>query len=358
MQEITPILEINLDKIAQNAEKIINICEKKGIDVWCVTKSFLADRRISEVLLKCGCKGLADSRIQNLLRLRESFPDAKLMSIRSPGFSSLEDLVKNVDVSLQTDISTINRISEIAEKYNKKHSIILLVELGDLREGIPKDQFLSVVQSSMNLNGIEVAGIGTTLTCLSGAMPTIENLGELLKINEQIKTELGVSFPIVAGGGSNVLPMVIDNSIPDGINELHVGESIVLGTNVLTREYIPGFNIDTFKLVAEVIECYDKPSKPWGKFAQNAMGESPEFKDMGVRKRAILNVGKQDTIPSLLTPLDDGVVLIDASSDHMVVDVEDAGMIRTGCTLTFRPGYSALLHLMDSDYIIKRYVGG
>ncbi|MEZ4812211.1 MAG: alanine racemase [Caldisericia bacterium] len=334
MSEKTPYIQINLDKIRENAERIMSLCKGKGIDLWCVTKSFLADKRISEVLLKCGCKGLCDSRIQNLFRLRENFPDAKLMSIRSPGFSFLEDLVKNVDVSLQTDISTINRISEIAGKLNKKHSIILLVELGDLREGIPKDEFLSVVQSTLKLDGVDVVGIGTTLTCLSGAIPTTENLGELLEMNKRLKNELAINLPIVAGGGSNVLPMLIDGELPGEINELHVGESIVLGTNVLTREFLPGLNADTFELVAEVIECYDKPSKPWGKFSQNAMGENPEFKDMGVRKRAILNVGKQDTIPTFLTPLDDGVVLIDASSDHMVVDVEDAGMIRTGCTLS------------------------
>jgi ornithine racemase len=358
MKETTPYLNIYLDKIQFNTEIISKECKSAGVDLWGVTKVVLGDPRIVGAMIAGGCVGLADSRVQNLEKLRKYFPNERLLCIRPPGINQFEKLVEVANISLQSDIDSIIKIGKIAEKIGKTHSIILLMELGDLREGIMPSDFIPTVKRIVGIPGIKLAGIGGILTCLSGVIPSGENLGQLVNMKIQIEKEFNIKIPVIAGGASNILPLLMNSQLPKGINEIHVGESIILGLDVLTRKPIPELKTDTFELVTEVIECYKKPSLPKGNIAQNAMGETPKFEDKGIRKRAILNVGMQDTIPTLLTPLDDGVTLVNASSDHMVVDVEDAGMVKTGDTLRFRPGYSALLHLMDSEYIVKCYSGG
>jgi ornithine racemase len=356
MQGITPYIEINTEAVEHNAKVVSGWCVSKGIDLWGVTKVARGDVKVATAMLRGGCIGLADSRIQNLKNLRQSFPEARLMCIRTPGNAQLVDLVGNVDISLQSDLGIIENIGRIAVNTGKTHSIILMMELGDLREGIPFDDYFDMFKKAIRIEGINVIGIGGILTCLSGVKPTEDNLGMLLKARDSISDELGIDVQMIAGGSSGVLPMLIDSSLPEGINEFHVGESIVLGTDALTGEPLhPDLRVDAFTFFAEVIECYRKPSKPEGKVVQKMTGEVPEFDDLGKRDRAILNFGLQDTNPAFLTPLKDGVTLIDASSDHAVADVEGVAGVKVGDILAFRPSYAGLLHMMDSEYVEKRY---
>ena len=50
----------------------------------------------------------------------------------------------------------------------------------------------------------------------------------------------------------------------------------------------------------------------------------PVFQDRGIRRRALLAVGRQDIEPDGLSPLTRGVEILGASSDHLVCDIEDA----------------------------------
>ncbi len=50
-----------------------------------------------------------------------------------------------------------------------------------------------------------------------------------------------------------------------------------------------------------------------------------EYEDRGVRKRAIIALGKVDYgAPEDLVPLSKGISVIGASSDHTILDVKDA----------------------------------
>lgn len=355
----TPYLEIHTDAVEHNTNIVSEWCKRKGINLWGVTKVVTGEPRIARAMIRGGCVGLADSRIQNLKILREAFPGTRLMCIRAPGKAQRYDLVETVDISLQSDLGIIEEIGNIAVKMGKTHSVILMMELGDLREGVPFNNFFDAFKNAINIKGITIIGIGGVLSCLSGVKPNRKNLGQLLKMKDKVKHELGVNVPVIAGGSSGVLPMLIDSTLPEGINEFHVGESIVLGTDVLTRKQLhEDLRTDATTFYAEVIEVYRKPSKPDGEVMQNVNGIVPEFNDLGQRKRAILNFGLQDTNPALLTPLDVGVTLVATSSDHTVVDVEDACDVKVGDLLRFRPAYAGLLHLMNSHYVDKRYSGG
>jgi predicted amino acid racemase len=107
-----------------------------------------------------------------------------------------------------------------------------------------------------------------------------------------------------------------------------------------------------------VIECLRKPSQPWGTSAQDAFGGKPLFEDRGVRLRAVLAMGRQDVVPESLVPVDPRVGVLGASSDHLVIDVEDLPQPpRLGQDITFVPGYSATLAAFTSPYVDKRFVG-
>ena len=113
------------------------------------------------------------------------------------------------------------------------------------------------------------------------------------------------------------------------------------------------------KLVAEVVELETKPSVPIGETGQDAFGGTPTFTDRGMRKRAILNIGRQDVVVDGIEPLDPGIIVLGGSSDHLILDVEDAQeKVKLGDEITFYPGYGALLALSTSPYVQKVVVKG
>ena len=166
-------------------------------------------------------------------------------------------------------------------------------------------------------------GVGVNLTCYGAVVPTPENLGRLVEIAAAAGDILDRRVA-VSGGNSGSLPLALQGDLPTGVTDLRVGESILLGTNVLTREpLLGGLHLDAFALRAPVIECLRKPSLPLGELAEDAFGGRSVCEDRGVRRRVLLALGRQDVSPGLLRPRDGRMVILGASSDHLIVDVEE-----------------------------------
>lgn len=351
-----PQLKINLDAISRNARFLASLLKPFDARLWGVTKVVSGDPAIGRILLENGCHGLAESRLENLRRLRDDLGSFNSMLIRPPGLGFAEEIVGLCHVSLQSELEMIKLLDSSARQKGRKHNVIPMVELGDLREGVCPYEVLPMIAQIKGMDGINLEGLGVSLTCLAGVAPSHENLGRLLQIVNVARNELGLELPFVSAGSTNTLPMLQASQMPDGINDYRVGEGIMLGTDVLTREPLPGFCQDAFELEAEIIELKTKPSMPTGEIAQDAFGSHPHFEDRGMRKRAIINIGRLDADPELITPLDEGVIVLGASSDHTVLDVEDAKGLRLGRRLRFRPGYGALLRLYSSKYVNKVYL--
>jgi len=184
----------------------------------------------------------------------------------------------------------------------------------------------------------------------------VENLCVLAVLADQTEALLGRPI-VVSGGNSGSLDLAFTGKLPARVNSLRLGESLLLGLNTLTREPLPGLRQDAFLLRAPIIECLVKPSKPRGVSAQDAFGNRPVYEDRGDRRRAILAVGRQDVYPDLLTPVDPRVEILGASSDHLIVDVENVTPTpRVGDVLDFVPGYGSVLQLFTSPYIEKVFV--
>jgi predicted amino acid racemase len=232
-----------------------------------------------------------------------------------------------------------------------------MVDLGDLREGMMPADLPAFLAAAEALPNIEVYGIGASLTCYGAIVPDEENLGELVALTQSAEAQLGRRLH-VSGGMSSSLDALIDGILPDRVDSLRVGESIILGVSTVTREPILELHTDAIVVSAPVIECLRKPSKPRGTSAQDAFGGRPTFEDRGERRRAILAIGRQDTVPDGIVPVDPRVRVLGASSDHLVLDVEDLPEPpRLGDAIRFVPGYSATLAAFTSSYVRRVFVG-
>jgi len=352
-----PCLEINLSSIRENARSVVAFCRRYGIEVVGITKGVCADLGIARAMLEGGIRILGDSRIQNVIKLKKAFPSVEVMLIRSPMISEVEKVVEYADYSLNTELSVLEKINEVCERMGKTHRVIVMVDVGDRREGLLPNDVIPFMKRVLRLRRVEVVGIGAQLGCFGGVLPTYENLKILVDLAERVRKELGVDIPIVSVGGSVVLKSLEEGSVPTGINQVRIGEAILLGTSTTDSRVIPWLRQDTFTLRAEIIELKEKPSLPEGPRGRNALGRTPQFVDRGVRKRAILAIGEQDISIEGLTPLTPGVEVLGGSSDHTIVDVTDAPTVfRVGDILEFRLSYEAMLRAMTSMYVYKKYV--
>ncbi len=351
----TPRIDIDLAKIAHNAKKLKGIYGSKGIGVIGVTKVVCGDPRIADVLVKSGINTLADSRITNIKRMREAGIKAQFVLLRTPP-SQAESVVKYADISLNSELSVVKILSKFAMNNNTTHKIILMVELGDLREGVIPSDLEDTVKEVMSLEGIELAGIGTNLACFGGIKPDEEKMGYLSSLARDIEERLGLTLEFVSGGNSANYTWFVSTEDVGRVNNLRLGESIYLGCETLYRTPIPGLYTDAFTMIAEVIESKIKPSIPYGEVCQDTFGNIPEFQDHGQIRRVILGVGLQDVLVSGLTPRLD-IDILGASSDHIILSAKQVDL-KVGNEVVFNLNYGALLSVMTSPYVIKRYVNG
>ena len=347
----TPRVEINLDKIWHNARTLVQRLAVRGISVTGVTKATLGSCEIAGTLLEAGVDTLGDSRIENIETMRHAGVPASMTLIRSPMLSQASRVVKHTDVSFNTELQVISKLSDCAQKAKRTHGVVLMVELGDLREGIMPDDLENAVRETLRLPGIALKGIGTNLACRSGVSPDARNMAELSAIADSIEAEFGLRLEIVSGGNSANLPWAISGADTGRINDLRLGESILLGREPLHRQPIDGLHTDAITLIAEVIESKVKPSQPWGKIAQTAFGANSPARKQGQISQTILAIGRQDTDQSGLGPPLD-IEILGASSDHLIVD-SGVNRLSVGDEMTFQLNYSALIRVMTSPFVAK-----
>ncbi len=346
-----PRLTIDKSIIAENVRVVTSLCASFGIGVTGVTKVVRGDPEIAKIYLDNGVTGLGDSRIDNLRRL--SSLDCEKWLIRMPGPSQAVDTVRYSDISLNSDLTTLRALEDACEACGCTHKVVLMYDLGDLREGfIDRDGLRQAAELVDGCSHLTLAGVGTNLTCFNFVHPDTEKLTELVEAGREIGADTYVS-----GGNSATLDLMMRGGIPEGVNLLRLGESLLFGRERAHYRYLDGTRNDAFMLDAEIIELREKPSMPWGEFGVDSYGRSPEHHDRGIRLRAICALGRQDADFETLWPTDPGVEILGASSDHLMLDLTDAGQTyQVGGTVRFRLGYFALMRAYTSDYVEKCYL--
>lgn len=341
-------VDLDLDKIAHNARSLVDRLGARGISVTGVTKATLGSPAVATALVGAGVSGLADSRVENLERLRGGHVSAPTLLLRSPAPSQVERAVRVADASCNTEPEILESLAQAAERIGVTHGVVLMVELGDLREGILPDDLAGMAERTERLCGLRLTGIGTNLACRSGIVPDDRNMGQLSELAGLVEARIGRQVDVVSGGNSANLAWALTTADVGRVSDLRLGESILLGLDPATRTAIAGLHTDAVTVVAEVIESKRKPSRPWGSTGEAAWGTVVPAVDRGDIWQTILAIGHQDTDPSGLEP-PGGVHLLGASSDHLVV--ETAERMAPGDELRFVPNYGAFVRAMTSPFV-------
>lgn len=347
-----PAVRVNYEKLKHNTGFLMEKCNKLGIDVVPVTKVYCGMPEIAKASVEAGAKMLADSRIENLKKLKVI--EVPKLLLRIPMLSQAGEVVEYADISLNSEYEVIKALSEEALEKGKVHKIVLMIDLGDLREGEWNETAVEFAGRILELKGVKLAGVGTNLTCYGAVIPSKENLGLLVSLAEEIESRYGIKLEIISGGNSSSIHLVDKNEVPGRVNQLRLGESIVLGTESAYGERIEGTYGDVFTYMAEIVELKEKPSVPTGETGMDAFGEKPVFVDRGIRKRAILATGRQDVKVDGITPRDEAAIVLGASSDHLIIDVSDCKKdYKVGDVMEFDMSYGALLAVFTSEYVTK-----
>ena len=349
-----PRLEININKIKHNARTLKKEFEKKGITIAAVIKGVAGSPEIADAILEGGISTIAVSRVQDIKKMKKSGVETEFLLTRLPMHTEVSDVVKYADISLNSEISTIKLLSEHSLKQGKRHKVVLMLELGDLREGILPENIDSVVEQVIPLKGIELYGIGVNLACLGGIEPSDKNMTELSQIVDRIQKKYHIEIDMVSGGNSANYDWLSQTESTGNINNLRIGEAILLGRETIHRNRIPNLYIDAFTLICEVIESKIKPSLPYGNKCQNAFGCKPEFTDIETINRIIVGIGEQDVDSKAIKPRIKADI-IGASSDHLVLHVKSKS-VEVGSEIQFDIKYSALLRLSTSPYVKKVFI--
>ena len=351
-------LKLYKDKLQHNYSYLNNLFEERNIEWGIVTKLLCGNTIYLKELINLGVTEMHDSRISNLKKIKKLNPNIQTVYIKPPSKRNIEKIVRFADVSFNTEIETIQMLSKEAILQNKVHKIIIMIEMGDLREGVLGEELLSFYEQIFSLPNIEIIGIGTNLNCLSGVMPTQDKLIQLSLYEQLIEAKFNVKIPWVSGGTSVAVPLLLKNARPMAVNHFRIGEALFFGKDLFTGETIEGMHNDVFKLYAEIIEITEKPNNPTGELGENVAGNTFEVNEnvdlSETSLRAILDFGLLDMQPQYLSPTDESITIIDSSSDMTVIDISySKNNYKVGDLVSFNLQYMGALYLLNSNYIEK-----
>ncbi len=356
-----PNLEIDLKKLRHNIEQVVERCGRQGISVSGVIKGFNGIPEMVRMYRDSGCTSIASSRIEQIVRAKAAGLRGPFAMIRVPMLSEVDLVVEHCEFSLHSEAALLEAVNEACISQGRRHGVVLMADLGDLREGFwDREELVRAARYVENhLSNVDLLGIGTNLGCYGSVRATPEKLQELVDLAEEVERGIGRQLEIISGGGSTSLPVVLDGTIPARINHLRVGEGIVLAYDMMQQfgTDMTFLHQDVFTLRVQLIEVREKPSYPVGELSYDAFGQVGVYEDRGIRKRALAALGKVDiAYPELLRCREAGIEILGASSDHLILDVENcARALRPGDLLEFDLCYATAVFATASDNIHRTF---
>lgn len=357
-----PKVTVNLTHLRHNTEVMLKKCRDNNIWVTGVIKGASGLVQVAKLFEDCGIDSIGSSRLEQLEDAKNAGVKTPLTLIRIPMLTEVEDTIRIADVSLNSELVVLEALNKEAGKQGKRHNVIIMADIGDLREGFwDKEEMIRIAQKVENeMDNLYLLGIGTNVGCYGSLLPTVDKLNELVAIAEKIEKVIKRRLEFISGGATSSYMRVIDGNLPKRINHLRLGEGILLATDFARFYHYRHTALykDIFKLEAEVIEAKNKPSYPQGKMSVDAFGHKPTYEDKGLRKKVLLGIGKVDYgDPNDLEPKDEGVKVLGAASDHTILDVTDAKKeYKIGDILEFPVFYSMLVYLTSSRNVNVEFI--
>lgn len=363
MNRTYPQLEIDLSILRGNAQEVIRRCREQHIRVCGVVKGVDGLPEVARALRQCGVEELGTSRLEQVERCRAAGIGGPWLLIRIPGLSELPDVVRLCETSLQSERVTLDALEEECVLQGRTHRVIVMADLGDLREGFwDKDEMVDVcVHVERELPHVELAGIGVNLTCYGSTKPTPEKMRELLAIADRVEQRIGRKLEVISGGATSSFTLVHWGTMPEGINHLRIGEGILVSKDLQVDWGIHDMDylrMDCMTLRAQIVEVKDKPTHPVGPIVVDCFCNRPTYEDRGIRRRAIAGIGRADVGDvMMLRPRTPGMTVVGGSSDHCILDVEDCHPCpRVGDVVDFDVIYLTMLYASAREDVAVKFV--
>ncbi|HHN81194.1 MAG TPA: alanine/ornithine racemase family PLP-dependent enzyme [Methanomicrobia archaeon] len=354
-------LNIYPERIISNIEKLQDYLTRHGKSWTLVTKVLSGHKKTLEALINhdvfTHIHSVGDARISSLRTIKDVNPSVKTMYIKPPELRYVKQVVKYADYSLNTSLDTIRALNEEARQQGKTHRVGIMIELGELREGILGETVTDFYEKVFQMSNIEVCGLGTNLGCMFGVEPTRDKLVQLCLYQRLIEAKYDQYLGIVSGGSSITLPFLKLKKVPACINHFRIGEAAFCGTSPFDNKRFAKLSTSTFEFTADIIELYKKEVTPDGIINEGNVGHvAPVEDDSGTEKayKAILDFGMLDVDHSSLQPKNKDLSFVGISSDMAVYDIgKNEKSVRVGDKITFNPTYLAVAKLMHSKFIAK-----
>jgi predicted amino acid racemase len=351
-------ITLDAEKLKKNYIYLDNLFSSNDISWAVVSKMLCGNKKYIQELINLGATQFCDSRVSNLKTIKSLSDKVETIYIKPPPKRSIESIVRYADISFNTEIDTIELLSAEAKRQNKIHKIIIMIEMGELREGVLREDLLEFYSRIFELPNIEIIGLGTNLTCMYGVLPNNDKLIQLCLYEQLIEAKFNREIEYVSGGSSVTVPLIFQNLLPKGINHFRVGETLFLGTDVYNNTTLEQMENDVFQLYAEIIELTEKPMNPDGQIGKNLTGEVMEFEKDNESKtsyRAIIDLGLLDIDENHIRLKNKKQEVVGASSDMLVINLGDnKENYQVGDLLEFEMDYMGVLRIMNSKYIEKR----
>ncbi len=359
-------LVIDTNKIISNIKSIQEFLSSKNRTWSLIPKVLCGNEEVLERILTPkvikGIHSIGDSRISNLQAVKNVNPKLITMYIKPPAIPLVPQVVAVSDISLNTSLDTILAIENECIKQDKFHKVIIMIEMGELREGVMRDKVVEFYEYIFNLTRVEVIGIGTNLGCMYGIEPTYDKLIQMSLYKELIEAKFKKKMELVSGGSSINLPMLNSNRIPDNINHLRIGEAVFFGTTPLDEKQFMNLHTDIFVYKGNIIEMEEKDTIPDGVMTTGNIGHTSEQETLGSADtsekihKAIIDFGILDVDFNDIEAKDQSLKFVGTTSDMTVYEVpKESGkpIYKVGDTLDFAAGYMGIAKLMNSKFIEK-----
>ena len=354
-------LTIHTGRILDNIKKLDKHLAEHNIGWTLVTKLLNGHRPVLEKLIASDeiqqLHSVGDSRVSNLKVVKSINPDIRTMYIKPPAINQTANVVRYADVSLNSSHKTIAALNKAAREQDKQHEIIVMIEMGELREGVVRGNVMDFYERIFEMENIRVRGIGTNLGCMYGVEPTFDKLIQLSLYAHLIEAKFDVKMELVSGGSSITLPLISRKKVPAGINHFRIGDTAFFGKSLSTNKQFRDLSTTAFDFSAEILEIEEKEIVPDGEIGSAAIGQTAgvmEDEDGQRSYRALVDFGEIDVNAANLALKDRSVQFAGSTSDMTVYDLgSKSGRYEVGSKLHFTPNYIAVARLMHSRYIDK-----
>ncbi len=361
-------LIIHTEEIKNNIKKLSSFFKKHDIEWSLITKVFSGDidflkHILTDDVIK-DINSIGDSRLTSIQNLKKVNPDMRTIYIKPPAAIYADEIVKYADVSLNTSYKTIKALNEAAKKQGKTHRIIIMIELGELREGVKRADIIKFYEKVFDLSNIQVIGIGSNLGCMYGVEPTYDKLLQLTLFKELIAAKFDKNLPYISGGSSITLPLIKQNAVPEGLNHFRIGEAVFFGTSPLENKQFLDLSTKTFEFQANIIELEEKQIVPDGIINEANIGHTAEYDEINISEttyKAILDFGMLDVDKNDIEIEDKEIKFVGITSDMLVIDIgtnktkNGKQKYHVGGIVKIKPNYMAVARLLNSKFIDKKF---